>query len=767
MKNNNKKQNMTISRARNFTVLVLSALLVLTSLPALPALAQESGAGSVFTHNEVTFRAGGNKDKGNTLHVRSFDRREYTGFDIADLKVMHFSPNGNTFFGLANPGSKSFQDVYLQRVAPNLNLKYELSSFTHFMASFNQNLMVDGVRQVITPADSTVFPAYVVGDPTTTPTGAVLNGLDASWAKNFNRYDKNLGYRYFLDRRAHDFSMALGDIRKTRFRTRFFIERESGMIQQWRSAEFASGGWSTYEHPQTSFAWPVNRKTTEWEAGVDAKLGKTPVSVTFFKQNYSDSTPTFPVSTESYEKLAAAADKGKSPATHTFAGKKSKGFRGSFNVPLSDELHLSVNTTQRNRINNYTRAEEDQRQLTLNLAWNPDRLWSVDANYRRLDRDTTRDTTFMPATLIYGDNHSSAAPNDTATHYRNNFFNFDEDQREGALTVRYKGWKNHHLSFGIKSLKVTTDHLDRYNWAVAHSATLNATVKGAGAGAWTFQDLLLTENPQRKVTTSWLKMSGRQGKHKKFGYGLSLKNVASDKPSITRGVADDVREGAIDLSYDLTPTRTVIANYLQRKSKASPGPDKRDGYEDDYTSFTLGTYGMIGRWGVGAYYNAEKTEGLFTVDWQQLRGGGARIVGFPVGKETWETKARTFSLDLTAPKVNKWQFGINLATTKADSVMPMGIYNTYFNTAGAGTGFPLGAGTGVPGDPATTRVLSLGDPNRVSTKVDHVRFRMDYDLKKSGDVLGLDLTYGKWTDNIDKGQNGKFNSTFLTYKHKF
>lgn len=700
--------------------------------PAKPAAVK--GPGTVRTEVVAESEFGDIARSGNQLFIREYDRRIYQAGDIRRLQVDHFAKEGMFKFLLSNPLTDNWTDMNMRWHGDELNARFNMSFLTHNIGTEFQSLIIDGQRQLMFPLQTTNDAA---GD------ARVVAG-EGNFNPNVNRRDVDLGFQFYLNRQEYDARLDWGHVWDKRLRLSYWAEHEYGLPEITGPSRREIVGFGVVEHPQTSFAHPVDRLAEEFEVGGDGRIEKVALYGTYFTQKIDDDTP------DLVTLIRAGGDKDLRPGLIVFPERSGDGFRGGMSFPIGDDAKIRFNHVARERRNARSGYEVDFDTFTASADWDPGRNWAVFSQFRDYRRSTTRNEAFLPtdSVNILPLNPPAVVNEDPRQGI------FDESNDEFEMGFRYSGWKNHNISGGYKheSIKQPNDFRDA-NALTRFSGDQTGHLDYLRRGV---DNRLLATNPSLSRDGLWLKTNATPSK--KLQYRTSSEYWNSNKDFMTRGTAQDERNLSVDAFYDFEPN---LQGYLEVQNNDHKGNEEP--YEDTFKSFTLGAQGQAGRWGVGGSLTHETFHTTYVANWQQplaAIGGNGRVRGFLTGVEFSTNRNDVFNLSLTPPRTanDRLQCEMNFTLTDSRGYQPVAYYNTAFSTRAQDIFI---AGT------------RYDDANAVDVKISRLALRGEYDLRakqksgtKSDDVIGLDLSHGRWKDDVDFRQTGDFTSAWLTYRHR-
>ncbi len=660
----------------------------------------------------VEIEGGGIDDKGTQGKVREYDRRKYSAGDLRKLRVDHQGQDGNFWVDLRHPLTRSWEDADIGYRSQDVSFRYAMRSLTHNDATNFQNMEFDGVMGVMVPATLANF--SVAGEGT--------------WEPNMNRVDENPGFDFYLDRREQDLAFALGSLTRRRLRLGFWKETESGYPELKRPNPANLPGFSTVEHPQRRFKHPVDRVAKEFEFGGDGLFGRDRDAAgyaTYFHTVLADDTPDI----ASLMRGGNAADL--RPVTRAFPEKSSDGFRAGFSVPLGDRGRMRLDHVTRDRTSGWNGYNLDTNTFTASVDYRAEGGWGFFSSYRDFSRRTGRNFGYVPVDAIPS---NAAGSNNVIENPAQGIY--DEDSEEFEIGFRYLGWEDHQVSVGYRS----EDWKQPNAFRTANSLALHNALVALGV-----DDRLLSVNEEGDRDGFWVKFSGAPTR--RLAYRAAYEQYDADRDYFTRGQGQETEDLTASLSYDFRDDLTGYLEYSDRSRKGQIEP-----YQEEARSFTVGGFGMAGRWGVGLAYTREEFDNDYLANWQQPSGAGVRP--FVTMMDFYTSENDVYSLTLTPPKIrNRVQLGFDLTHTDSRGILPSDYYDTAFTTGGA----IFIAGT------------KYGEINKVDVDIDRIAFRADFDVGPkdgSDQKVGLEYTFGHWNDSVDRVGNGNFGAAWITYKRK-
>ncbi|MBI4862948.1 MAG: hypothetical protein HY815_22200 [Candidatus Riflebacteria bacterium] len=700
--------------------------------PAKVEFSKKSGPGSERTEVDVAVEAGGIGTSGNQLNVREYDRRAYRNGDLRHLAVRHFGKEGVFQFRLSNPFTWNWQDAGLDLRTQEVHFRYDLSCMTHNLSSERQNMIINGVRRVIQPATGATFSTAGEG----------------SWEPNMNRRDLNLGYEFYLNRQAHDLELLVGQPMDKRLRLGLWLEHDYGRPEQWRAAPeyFGSTGFSQIEHPQTGFLHPTNRLTREIEVGGDARVKNGSVHATYFHMKQDDDTPEIPFT------MKAGGSNDRRPSLINFPEKTAHGFRGGFTVPIKDKARFTVNHVARDRHSDWNGYDLDTDTFTAAFDWEIGRDWAINSKLRDYSRRTRRNEAYQPTDSLPGLGVGGGPY--VFQDPRQGIY--DEKSDEFELSVQFDGLKNHHVTAGFRSEAWTRPNDYR---------TRNSLIKYTNRRGNGIDERLLFVHEANARTGGWVSVNGAPDR--KLSYRVKVQKYDANRDDFTRGSALDEREWTGNVSYDFRPTLTGYVDVANRRNDSSNEP-----YFEYFKNFTVGAFGLAGKWGVGAHYTRENFDTTYLLNWQQRVSQGSpptRRIGvrpFATNGEYVKNTADVYSLTLTPPRIgDRCQTEVTYCRTNSWGFQSSAAYNV-----------PMATG-GLPGASIATPIdlfilgQSFAEPNAIDVGIDRLTLKADFDLckkaeKKTDHQIGIEYTHGRWADAIDSSQTGRFDLAWLTYRRR-
>lgn len=483
------------------------------------------------------------------------------------------------------------------------------------------------------------------------------------------------GADYFLNRQFLDFSLGFRIPRwhAVRWLLKFNDEFKNGQVER----RFSSG-------TPVSTLQSIDRETKTLEASFESKLGKkNALAGSYYIVQFTDNAPNI------IRNGLLDNTPWQQPDFLTRGGGVK--LRGD----LTENVSYNLGYSSKNRKNLNTLNTMDIRNFNAGISWRPKDNWIVTARFQK--NDTTRSkllqSRFSPAT--------DALP-------VNNLY-----ITVGELGVTYLGHNNLVLEGGYKY-----EQFSRPN-ASNHTETYFAPAAG----------LLNGPNDSNYRATLSLRLKAVPVKHVNFE--AMYKNISSDKPDFTRGVAGRGNDFSAGLEYLPSDVFMAFANYDNNDQRSNNGT-----YTSKLTTYDLGFFAQLApKWNLTGRYGLE--DGLDTSDFYWADPAVAQWLPGPMPTQfgaPFEYK-------------NKILFG-EISYKIREGAKLRGTYTETQSTAtNRVTTISAFFGAGVP-------VVSELVP--LDIKIRRATVGVDYRVK-SNYSLFLDFGIESWVDNYNTSNSGSAN----------